>query len=78
VFFPPPGADKPAVPSMGPDGIVFPEGQPRPPARDYTPRRYDRAARELDLEFTLHDAGPASAWAARYGQSNSGILRCTP
>ena len=35
-----------------------------PVARDFTPRRYDRDARELDLEFALHDAGPASAWAA--------------
>ncbi len=37
---------------------------PLPVARDFTPRRYDREARELDLEFALHDAGPASAWAA--------------
>ncbi|MCF7697685.1 siderophore-interacting protein, partial [Mycetohabitans sp. B2] len=48
---------------VGPDGVAFPEHHPRPPARDYTPRRYDRHAGELDLEFALHDAGPASAWA---------------
>ncbi len=35
-----------------------------PAMRDYTPRRYDAAARELDIEFALHDpAGPATAWA---------------
>ncbi len=39
-------------------------GAAPPVARDFTPRRYDRDARELDLEFALHDAGPASAWAA--------------
>ncbi|ASW02906.1 NADPH-dependent ferric siderophore reductase [Paraburkholderia aromaticivorans] len=65
VFFPEPGADKPALPEAGPDGPVFPAGQPRPVARDFTPRRFDREARELDIEFAMHDAGPAAAWAAQ-------------
>jgi NADPH-dependent ferric siderophore reductase len=65
VFFPEPGADTPVVPSAGPDGPVFPAGQPRPIARDFTPRRYDAAARELDIEFALHEAGPAATWAAQ-------------
>ncbi|SIO23362.1 siderophore-interacting protein [Paraburkholderia phenazinium] len=65
VFFPAPGADKPALPSAGPNGPVFPEGQPRPVARDFTPRRYDRAALELDIEFAMHEAGPAATWAAQ-------------
>lgn len=34
-------------------------------ARDYTPRRHDAAAGELDIEFALHGDGPAVAWAAR-------------
>jgi NADPH-dependent ferric siderophore reductase len=65
VFFPPAGADQPALPSFGPDGIVFPEAVERPAARDYTPRRFDAKANELDLEFALHEAGPATAWAAQ-------------
>jgi NADPH-dependent ferric siderophore reductase len=65
VFFPAPGADKPALPEAGPNGPVFPEDQPRPVARDFTPRRYDRAARELDIEFAMHEAGPAASWAAQ-------------
>jgi NADPH-dependent ferric siderophore reductase len=65
VFFPLPGAEKPVLPQAGPDGIRFPEGQPRPEARDYTPRRFDNAARELDIEFVLHGDGPASTWAAQ-------------
>ena len=65
VFFPAPGADKPVLPSAGPNGPVFPEDQPRPVARDFTLRRYDRAARELDIEFAMHEAGPAATWAAQ-------------
>ncbi|SOY61507.1 Siderophore-interacting protein [Cupriavidus taiwanensis] len=65
VFFPAAGDDKPVLPQVTADGIVFPEGQPRPAARDYTPRRYDAAAQELDLEFVLHGDGPASTWAAQ-------------
>jgi NADPH-dependent ferric siderophore reductase len=65
VFFPTPGADKPVLPSAGPNGPMFPEDQPRPVARDFTPRRYDREARELDIEFAMHEAGPATAWAAQ-------------
>jgi NADPH-dependent ferric siderophore reductase len=65
VFFPEPGADKPVLPEVGPNGPVFPAGQPRPVARDFTPRRFDREARELDIEFAMHDAGPAATWAAQ-------------
>ncbi|MFM0723386.1 siderophore-interacting protein [Paraburkholderia strydomiana] len=64
VFFPEPGADKPTLPEAGPDGPVFPAGQ-RPTARDFTPRRFDREARELDIEFAMHEAGPAANWAAQ-------------
>lgn len=65
VFFPADGDDKPVLPQVTADGIVLPEGQPRPAARDYTPRRYDAAKQELDLEFVLHGDGPASTWAAQ-------------
>lgn len=65
VFFPEPGQDKPVLPTVGPEGISMPPGVPRPPARDYTPRRYDAAANELDIEFVLHGDGPASTWAAQ-------------
>jgi NADPH-dependent ferric siderophore reductase len=54
--------------------LLFPPGDaagadgqegPRPLMRDFTPRQYDTVARELTIDFALHDAGPASAWAAR-------------
>ena len=31
--------------------------------RDYTPRSFDPAARELAIDFALHEAGPATRWA---------------
>lgn len=54
-----------AAPTPGPNGLSFPEGAPRPIARDYTPRRYDPATQELDIDFVLHEDGPASNWAAQ-------------
>jgi NADPH-dependent ferric siderophore reductase len=51
------------LPMMGPDGPVFAEGVTPSPARDYTPRRYDAASNELDIDLVLHGEGPASAWA---------------
>jgi NADPH-dependent ferric siderophore reductase len=63
LFFPHPGEDKPALPAQGPNGPVYADGVP-PPARDYTPRRYDAAANALTIDFVLHGDGPATSWAA--------------
>lgn len=63
VFFPAPGQSRPALPTIGPNGIQFPPDQPRPEMRDFTPRRFDPVARTLDLEFVLHHDGPAATWA---------------
>ena len=38
---------------------------PRPTMRTYTPRRFDRDTRELDVDIMLHGDGPASNWAAQ-------------
>jgi NADPH-dependent ferric siderophore reductase len=40
-------------------------GSVPPLMRDYTPRRIDHAAGELDIEFALHGDGPAARWAAQ-------------
>lgn len=61
VFFPPPGKEQPILPS-GPPGAPVSDEALRPIARDYTPRRYDAAANELDIDFVLHGEGPAATW----------------
>ncbi|MBO1014702.1 siderophore-interacting protein [Achromobacter sp. SD115] len=63
LFFPADPSLPPALPVVTSDGIKFPEDAPKPAARDYTPRRFDTARRELDIDFVLHGDGPASTWA---------------
>ncbi len=53
-----------------PTGATGDDGDPEFESRDYTPRRYDPQAKTLEIEFVLHDAGPATRWAeqAKAGQ----------
>jgi NADPH-dependent ferric siderophore reductase len=46
-----------------PDGTTNAEGAPNAPGRDFTPRRYDRAGNTLEIDFAIHEAGPATRWA---------------
>ncbi|NYI07881.1 siderophore-interacting protein [Allostreptomyces psammosilenae] len=64
VIVPPPGSDKPALPEIVDGRPSFPGGA-RPEMRDYTPRRFDPATRELDIDFVLHGDGPVATWAAQ-------------
>lgn len=65
LFFPAePGAEL-VLPSLGPDGPQHADESRRPIARDYTPRRFNAAAQELDVDFVLHHSGPATDWALR-------------
>jgi NADPH-dependent ferric siderophore reductase len=65
VFFPDPLTGLVAVPTVGTDGPVWPEGA-RPVMRDYTPHHFDPVARTLQLDFALHQpGGPATEWAAQ-------------
>lgn len=60
-IFPVAEGEAPILPTLGPDGPVFPE--PRPVARDYTPRAYDEGSRTLTIDFVVGHSGPATAWA---------------
>ena len=62
LILPSPAQDRPTLPTLQDGRPVF-DG-PRPVLRDYTPARFDAAAGELDIEVALHDAGPATDWAA--------------
>jgi NADPH-dependent ferric siderophore reductase len=46
-----------------PDGTT--EGAANVLGRDFTPRRHDPAKNTLEIEFAIHDAGPATRWAAQ-------------
>lgn len=65
VFLPAPGQDAPTLPVVTAEGRSWPEGQPRPMVRTYTPRAFDPVAGTLEVQFFLHDEGPASDWAQR-------------
>jgi NADPH-dependent ferric siderophore reductase len=44
--------------------LIFPgEGGAPPQMRDYTPRMFDAETGSLTIDFALHEAGPATAWA---------------
>jgi NADPH-dependent ferric siderophore reductase len=70
LLFPAPGQTAPALPESGPDGLRFPDDQPRPVMRTFTPRRFHPGTATLEVEFVLHGEGPASVWAqqAEVGQ----------
>jgi NADPH-dependent ferric siderophore reductase len=43
-------------------------------SRDYTPRHFDREARELTIEFALHGPGAASEWASRAAMGDPAVI----
>ena len=52
------------VKTFFPDGTINAEGAPNTIGRDFTPRRYDSVSNTLEIDFAIHDAGPATRWAA--------------
>lgn len=50
------------LPTQVENGIEWAPSHTRQ-ARDYTPRRFDPVAGELDLDFVRHGHGPAATWA---------------
>ncbi|KMS80875.1 siderophore-interacting protein [Prauserella rugosa] len=54
-----------------PNGTMLKWPRPSPISREYTVRRFDPVARELDIDIAVHDGGLAAEWArtARIGES---------
>ncbi|HWG14467.1 MAG TPA: siderophore-interacting protein [Streptosporangiaceae bacterium] len=64
LFLPEPGQRDVEMPPADAEGFMISvPGRPRPTTRTFTPRRWDEATSQLDLEFVLHGHGPASQWA---------------
>jgi NADPH-dependent ferric siderophore reductase len=62
------GEDLDGFTSLSPDDhikLFVPTGVAgaEPEMRDYTPRSFDAATRTLTIDFAVHEAGPATAWA---------------
>lgn len=51
------------LPPLDPGGLAA--KVPEPVMRDYTPHHFDPAALTLQVDFALHDGGPATVWARR-------------
>jgi NADPH-dependent ferric siderophore reductase len=47
------------------DGTLDAAGAPNMLSRDFTPRRHDPTTNTLEIDFAIHDAGPATRWAAQ-------------
>ncbi|GAB3578838.1 siderophore-interacting protein [Amycolatopsis endophytica] len=63
LFFPEPATGVLTLPEQDDGHLDWPD-EPRPIGRDYTPRRFDAEAGELELDFVVHAGGIASGWAA--------------
>jgi NADPH-dependent ferric siderophore reductase len=61
LVFPDPDTGTTRPPVQDGDHLDWP--RPFPIARDYTIRRYDEVAGEIDLDFVVHAGGVASEWA---------------
>jgi NADPH-dependent ferric siderophore reductase len=66
LLLPSPGTDALVVPEWNGNEFLLPDGR-RPVIRTLTPRRFDAATSELDVEIVRHGGGLASAWAGAAG-----------
>jgi NADPH-dependent ferric siderophore reductase len=65
LFFPAEGETAAPAPAVVDGRVVFPDAAVQPAVRTYTPRRFDAAARTLEVQFLIHGDGPGSRWAER-------------
>lgn len=66
VMLPQPHQAEPVLPTLGPNGPIWPAAEQRPIVRTYSVSQFDAVRCELAVDFVLHgDNGPASRWANR-------------
>jgi len=64
LMFPKPHQTDPVLPTLGPQGPIWPPDHDRPITRTYSVSHYNPDSGELAVDFVLHgDNGPASRWA---------------
>jgi NADPH-dependent ferric siderophore reductase len=63
LLLPSPATTELVIPQWNGNEFLLPDGS-RPTIRTFTPRRFDAAAPELDLDMVVHPGGVASGWAA--------------
>lgn len=66
VFLPLAGQNQPVLPTLGPQGPIWPASHLRPVTRTYSVRHYCPEKNELAVDFVMHgDDSPAARWAAQ-------------
>lgn len=64
VFLPLAGQTRPRLPTLGPNGPIWPPRDVKPITRTYSVRKYCAIKNELTVDFVLHgDHSPAAGWA---------------
>ncbi|MGU3493335.1 siderophore-interacting protein [Xanthobacteraceae bacterium A53D] len=75
LFFPDAATGIVALPAIDDEGRwTFPETGPPVRYATYTVRRFDEAARELDVDFVVHEGGLASEWAQTAGPGDRIVI----
>lgn len=68
IFLPRAHQQRPQLPQLTEQGILWPPAHERPITRTYSVRAYRQLKNELDVEFVMHGegeaSGPAAHWAA--------------
>ena len=63
LFFPRKNQTRPVLPTLGPDGPIWPPPDQKPITRTFTIQHFDHSASELHIDFVIHDHGTAGRWA---------------
>lgn len=77
LFFPHSETGRLHLPQIEQGRWLYPEGRDKIICSTYTVRRYDAAARQLEIDFVLHEGGRASHWA-QYAPIGAAITINTP